>query len=165
MKSHKLNINDFDLDEIESIEFIGEQDTIDISVEDTRLFFGNDIYTHNSAAELEIITGDQVAESYKKIMTGDVVISIARKIEDKLANTARWHIIKNRYGVDGITFPSKVDASVGRIEIFAPDSVSGYNTRKEMKNSNELVKKQLAEKYKDFQRESDNKPTIEGGFE
>lgn len=117
------------------------------------------------AANEEIITGDQVAESYKKIMTGDVVISIARKIEDKLANTARWHVIKNRYGIDGITFPSKVDTSVGKIEIFAPDSVKGYNTRKEMKNSNELVKKELAEKYKDFQREGDDKPTSDGGFE
>ncbi len=117
------------------------------------------------AANEEIITGDQVAESYKKIMTGDVVISIARKIEDKLANTARWHVIKNRYGIDGITFPSKVDSSIGRIEIFAPDSVSGYATRKEMKNSNELVKKELALKYKDFQKESGNEPIIEGSFE
>jgi hypothetical protein len=158
--------NNLTLDEIESIEFVGEKPTKDISVaSDDRLFFCNGIYTHNSAANEEIITGDQVAESYKKIMTGDVVISISRKTEDKLANTARWHVIKNRYGIDGITFPSKVDSSVGRIEIFAPDSVSGYNTRKEMKNSNELVKKELAEKYKDFQKESDNKPTIEGEFE
>ena len=161
-----INNDILELDEIESIEFVGEKPTRDISINsEDRLFFCNDIYTHNSAANEEIITGDQVAESYKKIMTGDVVISIARKIEDKLANTARWHVIKNRYGIDGVTFPSKVDASVGRIEIFAPDSVSGYKTRKEMKNSNELVKKELAEKYKDFQTEAKNKPEITGEFE
>ena len=117
------------------------------------------------ASNEEIITGDQVAESYKKIMTGDVVISIARKIEDKLANTARWHVIKNRYGIDGITFPSKVDASIGRIEIFAPDSVNGSAARKDMQNSNELVKKELALKYKDFQRESGTEPQLKGEFE
>jgi hypothetical protein len=103
-----------------------------------------------SAANDDIITGDQVAESYKKIMTGDIIISISRKIEDKLAGTARWHVIKNRYGIDGITFPSKVDTSIGRIEIYAPESADGTSTRKEMKNSNELVRKELALKYKDF---------------
>lgn len=119
-----------------------------------------------SAANDEIITGDQVAESYKKIMTGDIIISIARKIEDKLANTARWHVIKNRYGIDGITFPSKVDTSIGRIEIYAPESVDGTSTRKEMKNSNELVRKELAVKYKDFKGENPGTPNNVGvGFE
>jgi len=119
-----------------------------------------------SAANDEIITGDQVAESYKKIMTGDIVISIARKIEDKLANTARWHVIKNRYGVDGITFPSKVDTSIGRIEIFSPESVNGSITRKEMQDSHELVKKELSLKYKDFKQESNTQiKNIGDGFE
>ena len=119
-----------------------------------------------SAANDEIITGDQVAESYKKIMTGDIIISIARKIEDKMANTARWHVIKNRYGIDGITFPSKVDTSIGRIEIYAPESVDGTSTRKEMKNSNELVRKELAVKYKDFKGENTTSPNNTGaGFE
>lgn len=119
-----------------------------------------------SAANDEIITGEQIAESYKKVMTGDIIISISRRIEDKLAGTARWHIIKNRYGIDGITFPSKVDTSIGRIEIYAPESVDGAATRKEMANSNELVKKELALKYKDFKGERGNKPKNSGvGFE
>lgn len=146
-----------EMDEIESIEFIGDRPTKDISINSSdRLFFCNDIYTHNSAANDEIITGDQIAESYKKVMIGDFVVSIARKIEDKLANTARWHVIKNRYGPDGLTFPSKVDTTVGRIEIFSPESISGTATRKEMANSNELVKKELATKYRDFKKEADN---------
>ena len=32
MSKNELNLSDFDLDEIESIEFVGEEDTIDISV-------------------------------------------------------------------------------------------------------------------------------------
>lgn len=119
-----------------------------------------------SAANEEIITGDQIAESYKKIMTGDIIISISRRIEDKMAGTARWHVIKNRYGIDGITFPSKVDTSIGRIEIYAPESVDGAATRKEMANSNELVKKELALKYKDFKGGRESKPKSDGaGFE
>jgi len=118
-----------------------------------------------SSTDDDIITGEQVSESYKKIMISDIVISLSRKIQDKLANTARWHVIKNRYGIDGITFPSKFDASTGKIDIFSPDSINGYNTRKEMKNSNELVKKELAEKYKDFQIEAKNKTEIKDDFE
>lgn len=118
------------------------------------------------AANEEIITGDQVAESYKKIMIGDIIISIARKLEDKAAKTARWHVIKNRYGIDGLTFPSKVDTSIGRIEIYAPESVNGSITRKEMQNSHELVKKELALKYNDFKKESDSPiKNLGGGFE
>lgn len=159
-----INSGVLEMDEIESIEFVGEKQTKDISISSNdRLFFCNNIYTHNSAISEDIITGEHVAESYKKVMTGDIVISISRKIEDKLANTARWHVIKNRYGIDGITFPSKVNTSVGTIEIYAPDSVNGAATRKNMANSNELVRKDLALKYEDFKREKIKNMDIKSG--
>ena len=61
---------------------------------------------NRSALEDDIIGAEKIAESYSKIMTADFVLSLSRKIEDKLANTGRWHVIKNRFGPDGITFPS-----------------------------------------------------------
>ena len=106
---------------------------------------------NKSSGEDEIITGDKVSESYKKVMTADFILSLSRKIEDKLANTARWHVIKNRYGPDALTFPSKMDASIGKIEIFAPQSIGGAETRKEMRNSNELLRKELANRFTDFE--------------
>jgi replicative DNA helicase len=109
---------------------------------------------NKSAEEDDIITGDKVSESYKKVMTADFILSLSRKIEDKLANTARWFVIKNRYGPDGLTFPSKMDASIGRIEIFAAQSISGAETRKEMRNSNEVLRQGLANRYTDFEEES-----------
>lgn len=118
---------------------------------------------NRSASENDIITGENVAESYKKIMTGDVIISMSRKIEDKLANTARCHIIKNRYGIDGITLPAKVDTSVGKIDIFSPESINGMSVNKEMKNSNEVLKKTLSQKYKEFQ--SETSPSVGNDFE
>ena len=96
---------------------------------------------HRSAQENEIITGDQIAESYKKVMTGDFVISVARKVEDKVGGTARWHIIKNRYGPDGITFPSRVDASIGKIEILHAESQKGVELTQQMRNHDKAVKK------------------------
>ena len=44
-------------------------------------------------------------EDYSKVMT-DFVMSMSRKVEDKIANTGRFHVIKNRFGIDGITYPS-----------------------------------------------------------
>ena len=147
---HKLNNTDFILDEIESIEFIGEKDTIDITVEDTHMFFANDIYTHNSAASEDVIQGDKVAASYEKIMIGDFIVSISRKVEDKIAGTGRWHVVKNRFGPDGITFPSKINMANGKIDIFEAQTMEGKETQHKMDNGNEVVRKYLGQRHKDL---------------
>jgi hypothetical protein len=51
-------------------------------------------------------------------MIGDIVLSLARNRKDKLENTGRWHVMKNRLGGDGMTFASTIDTSMGKIEIF-----------------------------------------------
>ena len=80
-------------------------------------------------------------------MTADLVISLSRKIEDKLANTGRWHIIKNRFGQDGTTFPSMMNASNGQINIHAPDSLDGQDVQADMNNHSEYLRKVLKSKY------------------
>ena len=102
---------------------------------------------NRSALSDDIIGAEKIAESYAKIMTADLVISLSRKIEDKLANTGRWHIIKNRFGQDGITFPSKMNASNGQIDIHAPDSLDGQDVQKDMDNHSEYLRKVLKSKY------------------
>ena len=73
---------------------------------------------NRSALEDDVIGAEKIAESYSKIMTADFVLSLSRKIEDKIAGTGRWHVIKNRFGPDGITFPSKMNMSNGQIDIY-----------------------------------------------
>ena len=106
---------------------------------------------NRSGAEDDIITGTKIAGSFSKMMTADFVVSLARKIEDKLAGTGRWHVIKNRFGPDGMTFPSKANFSTGQIHIYNEDSISGQQTKKEMKSGESLVRKELAQKYKEMQ--------------
>lgn len=72
--------------------------------------------SNRSAARDDIIQGDQIAESYSKIMITDIAISIGRKTEDKENGTGRFHIMKNRYGADGLTFNALMDTSMGKIE-------------------------------------------------
>ena len=122
MKEHNLNPEDFIMDEIVSIECIGDRETVDITVDDTHMFYANDVYSHNSAAEEDIVTAGHAADSYRKIMTADFVMSLSRKTADKINNTARIHIIKNRFGADGMTFPTKMNAGCGDIQVFNENS-------------------------------------------
>ena len=150
MKDHKLNPKDFILDEIESIEFIGELPTVDISVDDTHMFFANDIYSHNSSAEQEVVTGDKIEGAWSKLFVADLVISLARKVEDKIGGTGRWHIIKSRLGPDGLIFPSKINFANGRMNIYETASLEGKETRREMDNSETTTKKYLGAKLKEL---------------
>ena len=105
---------------------------------------------NRSSAESDIITGEQVASSFAKIMIGDFVISLSRKVTDKIAGTGRWYVIKNRFGPDGLTLPSRLNMSNGRIEIFEETSVQGKETKKEMDSGDALLRKSLANKFKEI---------------
>ena len=68
---------------------------------------------NRSSLEEDIIDASKVSESYAKVMIADFVISLSRKVEDKIANTARLHIIKNRFGLDGVTYPATMNPTTG----------------------------------------------------
>ena len=72
---------------------------------------------NRTGAKSSIIEGDNAAGSYDKIMIGDIIISVARRKKDKVKGTGKWHIMKNRYGADGLTFNSTIDTSNGKIVI------------------------------------------------
>jgi hypothetical protein len=64
-----------------------------------------------------VIEGDKAAGSYDKIMVADICISLSRMKEDKVNGTGRIHIMKNRYGIDGMTYNAQVDTNNGHIYI------------------------------------------------
>ena len=103
--------------------------------------------TNRSAIDSEVIEADKIADSYAKVMNADFIMSISRKAKDKLNNTARFHIMKNRFGPDGITFPSKMDTNTGFIEVFDGNSSDGIITQKESANGQEMEKQLLHKKY------------------
>lgn len=94
-------------------------------------------------ASANIIQAQDVADSYRKIMTGDVVLSLSRKMEDKVGGVARIHIIKNRFGPDGITLPSKFNSSNGDIKVFDPSSSEGIELQRNMDEDNDDMKKDI----------------------
>ena len=72
---------------------------------------------NRAGAKDDIIEGDKAAGSYDKIMITDFAISLSRKRQDKTNGTGRFHIMKNRYGMDGMTYNVKVDTSTGHFEV------------------------------------------------
>jgi replicative DNA helicase len=102
--------------------------------------------TQRSSIQDDVIQADKISESYNKIMTADLVISLSRKLEDKANHTGRAHIIKNRFGADGITFPVFMDTSVGKIEIYDENSSKGMLLKKQMQSNEGNVRKTLAKK-------------------
>ena len=105
--------------------------------------------TNRSAIDSEVIEADKIADSYAKVMNADFIMSLSRKAKDKINNTARVHIMKNRFGSDGLTFPSKMDTNTGTIEVYAASSSDGIIASKESASGAEMEKQMLHKKYLD----------------
>ena len=105
---------------------------------------------NRSALDEDVIEATKVSESYQKIMTADFVMSLSRKVEDKIGNTGRFHVIKNRFGPDGITFPAKVNTNTGKMEIYEGNSVGGKEQQGKIDNRDNIMKKMLSNRYEDL---------------
>ena len=75
MKMHQFNDKDFNLQliEISEIQLIGEDDTIDICVQQDYVFFANNILTHNSSINQQLLLGDGISHSMMKLEIADFV--------------------------------------------------------------------------------------------
>ena len=103
--------------------------------------------TNRSAIDSEVIEADKIADSYAKVMNADFIMSWSRKSKDKLNDTARAHIMKNRFGPDGITFPCKMNTNTGYIEVYEQNSPDGVIAQKQAASGQLETKKLLHKKY------------------
>ena len=103
--------------------------------------------TNRSAIDSEVIEADKIADSYAKVMNADFIMSVSRKSKDKLNDTARAHIMKNRFGPDGITFPMKMNTNTGYMEVYEQNSPDGVIAQKQAASGQLETKKLLHKKY------------------
>ena len=108
---------------------------------------------NRSALDEDVIEASKVAESYAKVMTADFVVSLSRKIEDKISNTGRFHVIKNRFGPDGLTYPARINTNIGKIEIFESTSVQGKDVQHKINNRDNQTKAILSARYDDLMQD------------
>ena len=108
---------------------------------------------NRAGAKDDIVEGDKAAGSYDKIMITDVCISLSRKKADKVNGTGRFHIMKNRYGIDGLTFGVEADTSTGHfiVKDYNPDDYEKEpdqtQTTKSFGEVDEYDKKALANQF------------------
>jgi replicative DNA helicase len=106
---------------------------------------------NRAGAKDNIIEGDKAAGSYDKMMITDLSISLSRKKEDKVNGTGRLHIMKNRYGMDGLTFQVDVNTSNGQIAIGEQYDEEADTVAPKSKQSNDnfddLDRKMLSNKF------------------
>ena len=109
---------------------------------------------NRAGAKDDIIEGDKAAGSYDKMMIADFAASLSRKKEDKIKNTGRFHIMKNRYGQDGHTYSVLADTSTGHFEVKPylvqeedEDLVSNSRSNSYDTDVDKFDKKKLYEKF------------------
>ena len=105
---------------------------------------------NRAGAKDDIIEGDKAAGSYDKMMITDLSLSLSRKKEDKVNGTGRLHIMKNRYGMDGLTFQVDVNTSNGHISIgdhYDEEADTVAPKKQSNDNFDDLDKKMLANKF------------------
>jgi len=109
---------------------------------------------NRAGAKDDVIEGDKAAGSYDKIMITDFCMSLSRKAKDKVNGTGRFHIMKNRYGIDGLTFGVKADTSTGHFEVhnYDPDEefeneVSNPSNNKSYNDFDTFDKQSLKNKF------------------
>jgi len=108
--------------------------------------------------DADVLEANKISSAYSKIFPADFVASLSRKRQDKLANTARMHVIKNRFGADGMTFPVMMDTNRGAIEIYDEVSEDGKKTSAKMQSDNEFNKSNAKKRYAELFSKQDKKP-------
>ena len=77
-------------------------------------------------------------------MVADICLSLSRQKEDKVLGTGRVHVMKNRYGQDGMTYNVKMDTNNGHIEFLEKIQPSDLIPENKEEATFVLKKKELA---------------------
>lgn len=106
--------------------------------------------SNREGEKAHIVQGGDVADSYRKNMTGDFIMSVSRKTEDAAESMGRVNIVKNRFGPDKIVYPCKFNANCGHIYLYDAASVEGKELLDKMKHAEantQKITKKLWDKY------------------
>jgi|TARA_B110000503_G_scaffold1054_1_gene1385 replicative DNA helicase len=90
---------------------------------------------NRQGAQDDIIEGHKAAGSYDKMMITDFCASISRKAKDKQTGVGRFHIMKNRYGMDGLTFGTLINIAIGKFEMVSDEEFSSLSHQEEIPDS------------------------------
>jgi len=111
-----INLEEFDISEIESIELVGEEETIDIEVEDTHMFFANDIYTHNSGSSEGVGSIMSIGKAIEPFQVADMLMMLNQPPELEAEKKLILTLLKNRLGPKNIVLECSYDPNLGTFD-------------------------------------------------
>ena len=103
--------------------------------------------TNRSGLNAEVITMESISEAFNKCFVADFIFSISRTIEDKVANSGRLFVAKNRNGPDGLIFPLFMDTANVCIKVLEPSEENEI-----VEVSAKKQKENLVQKYQKFKK-------------
>lgn len=121
-------------DEIVSIEYIGEQETIDINVSGNRLFYANNVLTHNSAVEEIEFDHSHISGGISKINTADNVFGIFTSRHMREKGQYQIQLMKTRSS-SGVGQKIDLSFDVDTLRIFDDGSNSESSSAQQNPNS------------------------------
>ena len=99
---------------------------------------------NREAANAKLVDVVHIAESYNKACVSDVILSLSRTNKDKVLDTGRICLLKNRVGEDGLVFPAKMNYTNVTIEVEPPspvDDIDKGDYEETKNNTSDLWKK------------------------
>ena len=104
--------------------------------------------TNRSGLNAEVVTMEAISEAFNKCFVSDFIFSISRTAEDKIGNTGRLFIAKNRNGPDGMVYPLFMDTSNVCIKVLERQADDDDDDPISTKSQ----KQKLAERYQKFKK-------------
>jgi replicative DNA helicase len=102
---------------------------------------------NRAGAKDEVIEGDKAAGSYDKMMIADFALSLSRMKKDKVTNGGRIHVMKNRFGMDGMTYKVNMNTATGHTEL-----ISSYEDAEDMEFSDASTPKPTLDPQNQFNK-------------
>lgn len=98
----------------------------------------------------DVVTSTMIGGAYRKVAPSNIILSLSRKLDDKLSDTGRLHIAKNKIGPDGITLACKIQNEKGIFKVYDTETKEGRELGQAMANGDKLVKERLRNKFNEF---------------
>ena len=96
--------------------------------------------TNRSGYADDLITPDQVSEDFSKIMTSDIILTVARNLEQKQLGIGKALLAKNRQDKDGQIFGWSINTETCQIDMFELDQIEDSEDRAEEDTASKLEK-------------------------
>ena len=103
--------------------------------------------SNREGVDAKFVGISHIGESYGKACVADVIVSITRNNDDRVVDSGKLYLAKNRFGPDGLVFPAKMNLANVNIDLAEPITLSEAN-----KLNEKAIKNKTAEVWEKMQK-------------